>query len=251
MVIHDCSPEIYSVYYKSRMQKKALKKIAIAIDGPAASGKSTTAKLVAQKLGYLHIDTGAMYRAITLKVLDENIDLSNEKEIVKLAETSSIHLDVVDSITKVFLDGIEVTNRIRMPDVNCSVSAVSSYKGVREVMVRDQQKLAVNGGVVLEGRDIGTVVLPAAELKIFMIASVKERARRRKKDLALCGVDAKETDLIIEIESRDHKDSTRETSPLRKAQDAIELDTSNLTIDEQVDFIVKRANRIINKLEGQ
>ena len=231
------------------MGKDEIKKITIAIDGPAASGKSTTAKLVAQKLGYLHIDTGAMYRAITLKALDEKFDLNDKKEVVRLAQTSIVRLEVEDGTAKVFLDGTEVTKRIRTQLVSRSVSTVSSFEGVREVMVKAQQKMAANGGVVLEGRDIGTVVLPKAELKIFMIASVEERARRRKKDLALVGVEADEKDLIKEIEVRDRKDSTREASPLRKATDAIELDTSCLTIEEQVDFILKRANEIILKKE--
>jgi cytidylate kinase len=227
------------------LRKEELKKITIAIDGPAASGKSTTAKLVAHKLGYLHIDTGAMYRALTLKALDEKIDLNDKKEIVHLAQTSTIRLEVKDGTTKVFLDGGEVTKRIRTQQVNRSVSTVSSYKGVRELMVQAQQQMAASGGVVLEGRDIGTVVLPKAELKIFMIASVEERARRRKKDLALVGIEADQDDLVKEIGARDQKDSTREASPLRKAPDAIELDTSNLTIEEQVNFILERAKEII------
>jgi CMP/dCMP kinase len=222
-----------------------LKKITIAIDGPAASGKSTTAKLVAHKLGYLHIDTGAMYRAITLKALDEKVDPDDRKEIVRIAETSTIQLDEKDGMTRVFLDGTEVTKRIRTQQVTRAVSMVSSYKAVREVMVQAQRGMAAQGGVVLEGRDIGTVVLPKAELKIFMIASVEERARRRKKDLVLVGIEADEADLIKEIDARDRKDSTRETSPLRKAADAIELDTSNMTIDEQVQFILERAQQII------
>jgi cytidylate kinase len=229
--------------------KDELKKITIAIDGPAASGKSTTAKLVAHKLGYLHIDTGAMYRAITLKALDEKIDFNDIKEIVRIAQTSAVRLEVEDGTTKVFLDGNEVTKRIRTQLVNRSVSTVSSYEGVRDVMVQEQKKMASIGGVVLEGRDIGTVVLPKAELKIFMVASVEERARRRKKDLALVGIEAHQDDLVKEIDARDKKDSTRETSPLRKASDAIELDTSNLTIEEQVDFILERAKDIIRKKE--
>jgi cytidylate kinase len=231
------------------LHENELKKITIAIDGPAASGKSTTAKLVAHKLGYLHIDTGAMYRAITLKALDEKIDLSDRKEVVRLAQTSTIQLEVKDELTKVFLDGTEVTKRIRTQQVNRAVSTVSSYRGVREVMVRAQRTMAANGGVVLEGRDIGTVVLPEAELKIFMIASVGERARRRKKDLALVGIEADQEDLVKEIEARDQKDSTREASPLRKAPDALELDTSHLTIEEQVSFILKRATEIIQENE--
>ncbi len=227
--------------------KDELKKITIAIDGPAASGKSTTAKLVAHKLGYLHIDTGAMYRAITLKALDEKIDLSDKNKIVRLARTSTIRLEVENCTTKVFLEGIEVTKRIRTQLVSRSVSTVSSYEGVREVMVQEQQKMAASGGVVLEGRDIGTVVLPKAELKIFMVASVEERARRRKGELSLVGIEANQDDLIKEIEMRDQKDSTRAVSPLRKAPDAIELDTSHLTIEEQVDFILERAKEIIRE----
>jgi cytidylate kinase len=231
------------------MHRKERKKITIAIDGPAASGKSTTAKLVAQKLGYLHIDTGAMYRALTLKALEKKLDLSDQEKIVSLAQTSTIRLEGGNPTTKVYLDGTDVTDKIRTPQVNRSVSTVSSYQGVREVMVREQQRIAVHGGVVLEGRDIGTVVLPLAELKIFMIAGVHERAKRRKKDLALWGIEAEEMEMIKEIETRDRKDSTRDISPLRKAADAIELDTSNLTIEEQVDFIVARAKKTIHQKE--
>ena len=231
------------------MHRKEQKKITIAIDGPAASGKSTTAKLVAQKLGYLHIDTGAMYRALTLKALEKKLDLSDKEKIASLAQTSTIRLEGGNPTTKVFLDGIDITDKIRTPQVNQSVSAVSSYQGVREVMVQEQQRIAVHGGVVLEGRDIGTVVFPLAELKIFMVAGVHERVKRRKKDLALCGIEAEEKELIKEIETRDRKDSTRDISPLRKAADAIELDTSNLTIEEQVDFIVAHAKKTIHQKE--
>jgi CMP/dCMP kinase len=231
------------------MYRKEQKKITIAIDGPAASGKSTTAKLVAQKLGYLHIDTGAMYRALTLKVIEKKLDPNNEEEVTELARTSSIRLEAGNPTTKVFLDSVDITDKIRTPQVNQAVSTVSSYQGVRDVMVREQQRMSANGGVVLEGRDIGTVVLPSAELKIFMIASVQERVKRRKKDLELSGIIADEKELTKEIEARDRKDSTREISPLKKAADAIELDTSNLTIDDQVDFIVTRAKIKISQKE--
>ena len=231
------------------MQRNDKKKIAIAIDGPAASGKSTTAKLVAQKLGYLHIDTGAMYRALTLKVIENNLDPCDEVKIVALARASNIRLEGGDSTTRVLLDDVNITDRIRTPEVNKAVSTVSSYKGVRDVMVREQQRMSADGGVVLEGRDIGTVVLPLADLKIFMIASVEERVKRRKKDLALSGIEADETELVKDIEARDRKDSTREVSPLKKASDAVELDTSDLTIDEQVDFIVALAKKKISESE--
>jgi CMP/dCMP kinase len=230
---------------KLRMHTEVLKKITIAIDGPAASGKSSTAKLVAQKLGYLHIDTGAMYRALTLKALEKKIDVNDRNKVAALARTSTIRLEGGNPTTKVFFDSEDITERIRTPQVNRSVSIVSSYQGVREVMVREQQRMAAQGGVVLEGRDIGTVVLPSAELKIFMIASVEERVKRRKKDLAFSGITADEEELSREIEARDRKDSTREISPLRKAEDAIELDTSHLTIEEQVDFIIARAQKLI------
>jgi cytidylate kinase len=228
-----------------------LKKIAIAIDGPAASGKSTTAKMVAQKLGYLHIDTGAMYRAITLKVLDERLDLSEKEKIVRVAQATRIRLYTENGTTKIFVDEQDVTRRLRTPLVTGAVSTVSCYPEVREVMVREQRKMAARGGAVLEGRDIGTVVLPHAELKIFMTANIRERARRRKKDLAATGIDTPLDNLEKEIEQRDRKDTLRESSPLKKAADAIELDTSDLTIQQQVDFIVKRALEIIRRAEKE
>jgi cytidylate kinase len=228
-----------------------LKKIAIAIDGPAASGKSTTAKMVAQKLDYLHIDTGAMYRAITLKVLDERLDLSEREKIVGVAQASRIRFCTENGATKIFVNDEDVTYRIRTPSVTGAVSTVSCYPEVREVMVREQRTMAAHGGAVLEGRDIGTVVLPRAELKIFMTANIHERARRRKKDLAATGIDTPLDNLEKEIEQRDRKDTLRELSPLKKADDAIELDTSDLTIQQQVDFIVRRALEIIQRSEKE
>ena len=146
-----------------------------------------------------------------------------------------------------FISGRDVTDRLRSGEVNKAVSSVSSIQKVREVLVREQRKMAAEGGVVLEGRDIGTVVLPDADLKIFMVANVSERARRRKKELALNGIDVDEESLTNDIEERDRKDSTRETSPLKQAHDAIMLDTSHLTIEEQVVFIVKKAKEISEK----
>ncbi len=224
-----------------------MKKIVIAIDGPAGAGKSSTAKLVAQKLGYTHIDTGAMYRAITLKVLEESVPLSDGDRIAKLAEKSEVRLEGSDGANSVFLNGKDVTDRIRSAEVTKSVSTVSSIQRVREVMVREQRKIAAKGGVVLEGRDIGTVVLPDADLKVFMIADVSKRARRRKKELALSGIEVDESILTKDMEERDHKDSTRDASPLKQAEDAIVLDTSNITMEEQVDFIVGRARELIRK----
>ncbi|MCI0706486.1 MAG: (d)CMP kinase [Ignavibacteriae bacterium] len=222
-----------------------MKKIVIAIDGPAASGKSTTARLVAERLGYLHIDTGAMYRAITWKVLEEKIPLDAVDRIQKLAEKTHIRLERSPRGNTVYLDDKDVSDAIRLPNVTKSVSHISSYQVVRDVMVREQRRMAKEGGVVLEGRDIGTVVLPNAELKIYMVADVAERARRRKKELEHAGVGVDEHALIEEIQERDRRDSTRTVSPLKKAHDAMELDTSKLTVDEQVEFIVRRAEELV------
>lgn len=223
-----------------------MKNIVIAIDGPAAAGKSTTARRVAEILGYLHIDTGAMYRALTLKILRAKIPLGSGEEIGKVTEATTVKLERRNEENTVFVDGQDVTAEIRTPEVTKAVSKISSYPFVRKMMVREQRKLAEGGGVVLEGRDIGTVVLPDADLKIFMVANVAERAKRRKKDLAEVGIDVDEETLVEEINSRDTQDATREVSPLRKAKDAIELDTSSMTIDDQVQFIVNKARERLN-----
>jgi len=228
-----------------------LKKLVIAIDGPAASGKSTTAKLVAKRLGYNYIDTGAMYRAMTLKVLEEKIPIDDEERISRLAENTRIEIKHENDHLKVFLDNKDVTGDIRLPEVTNASSAVSSYAKVRELMVREQQRMGMNGGVVVEGRDIGTVVFPNADLKIFMIASPEVRAERRRKELSEKGVIISIDQLVREINERDRKDSQRNLSPLKRADDAVILDTSNMTIDEQVNFILDKVKDIIKKNEGK
>ena len=222
-----------------------MRKIAIAIDGPAASGKSTTARLVAERLGYLHLDTVAMYRAVTLRVLEEKIPLDDMEAIGALAERTLIRLERSATGIRVFVDNRDVTHDIRSEHVTLHVSQISSYENVRRVLVREQRRMAAKGGAVLEGQDIGTVVLPDAELKIFMVAGVAERVRRRQKDLQAIGENVDSGQLENEILERDRRDSTRKASPLRKAEDAVELDTSSLTIDEQVQFVVARAKEII------
>lgn len=227
-----------------------MKKIIIAIDGPAASGKSTTAKLVAQHLGYLHIDTGAMYRAMALKVLRSNISPADSASISHLAQSTSVRLVAsTDGKNKVRveLDGKEVSDDIRLPDVTHIVSPVSTVPEVRALMVKEQRAMGVGGGIVLEGRDIGTVVFPHAELKIFMKAEARERAQRRLKELAAKGVSIGVEELEKEIVDRDYIDSHRELSPLSKADDAVEVDTTNMTIDQQVAFIVDKAKEIIGR----
>lgn len=226
---------------------KGMKRIIIVIDGPAGSGKSTTARLVAQKLGYIYIDTGAMYRALTLKVINSGIDPNDEKSVAQLAENTRIELLYENGNLKVMLDGNDVTEKIRTPEVTSFVSIVSAHPKVREAMVKKQQELGKDGGVVMDGRDIGTVVFPNAHLKIFMTADIKERARRRQKELEAQGFKIDLEKLIYEIEERDKFDSSREVGPLKKADDAIEIDTTNLTIDEQVDFVLKKAYELINQ----
>ena len=224
-----------------------MEKLIIAIDGPAASGKSTTAKLVAQRLNYLHIDTGAMYRAIALKVLEHEIDLGDEETIGKLAEDTHIQLQNERDRVKVVLDGQDVSERIRERKVTHAASAISKISKVRQIMVREQRSAAQEGGVVLEGRDIGTVVFPNADVKIFMVANVEERVKRRRDELLLQNIEVDVRTLEDEIVARDANDSQRTISPLRKADDAFVLDTSGLTIDQQVDFIIEIVHKRISK----
>jgi len=223
------------------------KLLVITIDGPAASGKSTTARRVAARLGYLHVDTGAMYRAITLKVLRSGLGHDDEQAIGRLMSSTHVELRNENGRSRVLLDGEDVTDVIRTLEVTDAVSAVSKLRVVREAMVREQRRLGEGGGIVLEGRDIGTVVFPQADLKIFMVADLDTRASRRQAELADKGVLKPLEVLKKEIQDRDITDSTRENSPLRRAGDAIELDTSRLTIDQQVDFVVQRAREIVQR----
>ncbi|HLF15310.1 MAG TPA: (d)CMP kinase [Bacteroidota bacterium] len=216
-----------------------MKKLVIAIDGPAASGKSTTARLVAERLGYLHVDTGSMYRAMTLKVLRSGVDPADAPGVDALAHTTEITITTESGRPGVRLDGVDVSHEIRSPEVTRAVSQVSSLRSVRELMVREQRRLAAGGAVVLEGRDIGSVVLPGADVKIFLVADSAERARRRRKELLETGVEVGSEELEAEIRERDRKDSSRDISPLRKADDAIEVDTSGLTVSEQVERILE------------
>jgi cytidylate kinase len=227
-----------------------LKKIIIAIDGPAASGKSTTAKYVARELGYLHIDTGAMYRAMALKILRCNISPTDSAAIAKLAHSTSIRLITShesNAKVRVELDGVEVSDEIRSPEVTQIVSPVSTIAEVRSQMVKEQRAMGVSGGIVLEGRDIGTVVFPDAELKVYLIADVHERALRRRKDLERSHIDVSVEQLERQLIERDTIDSHREISPLKKADNAFEIDTTHLSIEQQVAIIVQKAKAIIEQ----
>jgi len=217
------------------------KKISIAIDGPAAAGKSTVAKIVAEKLSYIYIDTGAMYRAITFKALNEGADLQNESAIVAILEKTTINLLPGEKGQLVYLDDQDVTNEIRTASVTNSVSIVAKHPLVRKEMVARQQQFAVGGGVVMDGRDIGTHVLPKAEVKIFLLASVEERALRRHSENLSKGFPSDLERLKQEIMLRDKLDSEREAAPLKKAEDAEELDTTSLSIEEVVEKILALA----------
>lgn len=217
-------------------------KITIAIDGPAASGKSTTARLLAEKLNYIYIDTGAMYRAATLAILDDGVDVNDEDKISAFVQKLKIELKTGNHT---FLNDRDITHLIRAPRINEVISIISTYPGVRKKMVQVQQAMAAQGGVVMDGRDIGTVVLPNADLKVYMVASIEQRADRRMKELTQHGEKISYKAVKDEIANRDNLDSSRATSPLKKAVDARELDTSNLSIDDQVNIIEKWVKEII------
>lgn len=214
------------------------KKLSIAIDGPAAAGKSTVAKLVAEKLSYIYIDTGAMYRALTYKAMDNQIDLDNESSLLDVLLKSKLELFPSKNGQLVILDNRDVTQAIRSSDVTNNVSFVAKHQKVREEMVRMQQAFASGGGVVMDGRDIGTHVLPNAEVKVFLLASVEERAVRRHTENLQKGFPSDLEQLKAEIARRDKIDSEREYAPLKKADDAVEIDTTSLTIPEVVDNIM-------------
>ena len=208
----------------------------ITIDGPAGSGKSTVAKRLAERLKVAYLDTGAMYRDLTLAALERGVPCTDEEALLRVA--TSVDLEIVfDEETKgnrVYLDGQDVTDLIRRPEVNAYVSLVSSHKKVRDFIVALQKEIARRGCIVMDGRDIGTVVMPDADWKIFLHASVEERARRRLRELRRNGHDVDLQELAEQIRQRDHFDSTRAISPLRKAEDAVEVDTTHLNIEEVV-----------------
>lgn len=214
----------------------------IAIDGPAGSGKSSTAKKVASDLGFLHLDTGAMYRAITLKCLRENIDYKDNDSLKKCVDNTTLSFEKVDGEMHMFLDGVDVAKEIRTDEVTKNVSDYCAPLVVREALVEQQRQIGSGQDTVCEGRDMGTVVFPKAELKFYMVASVEARAERRVKDFAKIGETKSIAELITDIEERDRKDSSRANSPLYQAEDAILLDTTDLQFDEQVAFIVNKAN---------
>ena len=214
------------------------KGLIIAIDGPAGSGKSTSAKLIAKKLGYLYIDTGAMYRAITFLALESGA-IGDESKIFELARKCNIELSYDDSEVIVLLNGRNISKEIRSSEVNSHVSDVSKISKIRKLMVEKQREMSLKGtGVVMEGRDIGTVVFPDADVKIFLTATLDTRANRRVNEYSEKGTNVFIEDIKNNLANRDKIDSSRNDSPLTKAPDAVEVDTTNVTIDEQVNLIL-------------
>ncbi len=214
------------------------KGLQVAIDGPASSGKSTVAKIIAKRFGYVYCDTGAMYRSVTWAALENGIDVSDTKRVIDLARKIKITFEPGQPDQRVFVDGHEVTKDIRTEKIAANVSAVAAIPEVRAQMVEQQRQIAQAGGIVMDGRDIGTTVLPDAQVKVFLVASAHERARRRYEENLQKGLATQSLDeLEAAIKLRDQKDSTRKVSPLTQAKDAILIDTTSLTIDQVVDEI--------------
>lgn len=211
----------------------------IAIDGPASAGKSTVAKLVAKKLDYIYCDTGAMYRAITYAALKQGVALDDDAALKKMLTQFDLKFIPADPEQLVIVNGEDITKQIRFPEITNQVSLVSAQPSVREEMTKRQQEIASAGAIVMDGRDIGTTVLPQAEVKIFLVASVHERAVRRYKENISKGIETSMQTLEDEIKARDYKDSHREISPLTQASDAILLDTTSLNITQVVEKILK------------
>jgi cytidylate kinase len=215
----------------------------IAIDGPAAAGKSTVGRAVAQRLGYRYLDTGAMYRAVTWAALERGIPVDDEAAVTRLAE--SIEIDITPPMEEdgrqytVYVDGQDVTWALRRPEVDAAVSKVAAYPGVRHALVAQQRRLADRGGVVMVGRDIGTVVLPQADLKIYLDASAEERARRRYQERRARGEPADYEEILRDMRRRDEMDSSREMAPLRPAEDAVIVNTDGLSVEQVIERVMQ------------
>ncbi|KUG09426.1 (d)CMP kinase [Solirubrum puertoriconensis] len=224
-----------------------MKNIVIAIDGYSSCGKSTTAKAVAAELGYAYIDTGAMYRGVTLYLLEHNISFEDLPRVEEALHQMQITFkrNRRSGRNELCLDGVIREDEIRQMRISNAVSEVSVIPAVRHAMVRQQQRMGRKRGVVMDGRDIGTTVFPDAEVKIFMTADVHTRAMRRQVELAAKGEQVSLDDIVQNLQKRDYLDSTRAESPLRRAADAVLLDTSHITIDEQVDFVLERVSSVL------
>jgi len=218
----------------------ARKRLVIAIDGPSASGKSTIAKLLSKKLGYTYLDTGAIYRALALKALQRNMELNSEKEMSRLARQSSFKFHQLGDDYMIMIDGEDVSDKIRHPQVSEAASKISSFLGVRQTLVKIQQEIGAKGGVVAEGRDVCTKVFPEADFKFYLDASLAERAHRRYLELKEHGIIVSEEKVKEDIQRRDGSDSQRTHSPLIRCEESIYIDTTDLTIEEVLNFTLEK-----------
>lgn len=218
--------------------KEKQKKYRIAVDGVSGSGKSTLSKDVAKSLNYLYIDTGAMYRAITYKLLKSNVDLSDSFAIKKILDTTQIEFEIVDGRNNIILDGVNIEDKIRLLDVSSRVSEVAAILSVREYLVSLQKEYSKVDGIVMDGRDIGTVVMPDADFKFFITADINIRAKRRYEELLKSNSEIKFDDVLNNLTNRDNIDSNRENSPLTVASDAIVIDTSKLSMENQLKVLL-------------
>ncbi|HPI73155.1 MAG TPA: (d)CMP kinase [bacterium] len=222
------------------------KSFIITIDGPAGSGKSTTARRVAERLGYSYLDSGALYRAVTWAALQQNIDLQDSERVARLAEQLDLVFQAGEEGLRILVNGRDVSREIRMPEVTQAIAPVAANSGVRYALLDTQRRFGKQGGVVAEGRDMGTVVFPDADVKFFMVASLQERAERRQAELAAKGVAVPLEELKRSLQQRDDSDRQRAHSPLRRPQEAIDIDTSRLSIDEQVDLVIREVLKKLN-----
>ena len=218
--------------------------LVIAIDGPSGAGKSTTARLLAERLGYIYIDTGAMYRSIGWKAKREGIDPEDERGLAELCARTAVTIKKDNKDPKIFVDGIDVSGEIRTPDMGMMASAVSKSPAVRARLLTLQRELGENGGVVMDGRDIGTVVFPEADMKFYLDASAEERGRRRFVELRSKGMDVDRAQITQEIRERDRQDSGRKIAPLRKADDAVLIDSSDMSIDEVLHRMISEIAKV-------
>lgn len=214
----------------------------IAIDGPAGAGKTTISKALAKKLDYSYIDTGALYRGFALKALDSGINIDEDDKLKDLCETTELTFRNEDGSLKLYMDGVDVSTKIREPQMSMKASDISAKPIVRKALFELQRELGKDGRAILEGRDIGTVVFPEADLKFYLDASVEERARRRYKDFVNAGKEVPLDEIINDIKQRDFNDSTRAHAPLRKSDDAVHIDSTSYTIDEVISFMLKEVN---------
>lgn len=221
--------------------------VSIAIDGPAGAGKSTIAKNVSKQLSYIYVDTGALYRSIALNAINNDTDISNSDEIENLLKNTNVEIKFIDGEQRVFLNQNDISDKIRTTEVSMIASKVSAVPAVREFLLELQRSIARENNVIMDGRDIGTVVLPDAQVKIFLTASAECRAKRRYNDYVTMGVDESYNKILADIVKRDYDDSHREIAPLKPADDAVTIDTSNDTLEESVERIIKLVKEKINQ----